>query len=57
VVDGGAVATWRLERRGRPWEAVVQPFAPLHPEVASELEVEVDRLARFSGSAITLVVR
>jgi hypothetical protein len=57
VVDGRAVATWRLARRSRPWEAVVEAFTPLDPALEPQLEAEVGHLARFFGSAIALALR
>jgi hypothetical protein len=55
VVDGRAVATWRLARR--PWAAVVEPFTPFDPALVTPLEAEVGHLARFCGSEIGLALR
>ena len=45
VVDGFAVATWRLAD-GR---VEVRPFAPIDPRHDAEIAAEGERLARFLG--------
>jgi hypothetical protein len=57
LVDGLAVASWRLNRRGqRRLELVVEPFEPLGPAVLPGLEAEADDLGRFLNKVVELVV-
>ena len=49
TVAGLAVGTWRF-RAGR---AELEPFAPLSPEDAAELEAEAEDVARFTGTRET----
>ena len=50
VVDGRAVATWRLTA-GR---VTVEPFEPLEDDVLAGIEAEVADIARFLGSPAVL---
>jgi len=60
LVDGLAVASWRLERsegRGKRLELSVDPFEPLVPAILSGLESESAVLSRFLNQPVDLVIR
>jgi hypothetical protein len=57
LVDGRAVATWRITRRRRVAEVALEPFEPLTPLVHAGLEREVADLGRFAGVASELVLQ
>jgi len=56
LVDGLAVASWRLNRRGARLQLVVEPFEPLLPSVLPGLESEAADLGRFLNQPVELVV-
>lgn len=56
IVDGQAVANWKLEQRRKNARVVVSPFQTLEKSLQPVLEAEVDNLARFLGREIDLRV-
>lgn len=56
LVDGIAVATWRLDRARRPPRVVVMPFRGLTPPPTDALMAEVADVGRFLGLDVGLEV-
>ncbi len=56
LVNGRAAGTWDIRRRVPQIELTVSPFERLSPEVEDALETEVEKLARFYGAPIEVVL-
>jgi Winged helix DNA-binding domain len=54
LVDGLAVGTWSMRRRGGNLEVAVEPFAELEPETRKAIESEVADIARFERASATI---
>ena len=54
VIDGVAVANWKLEQQRKTARIVVSPFETLDTSLLPFMETEVGNLARFLGRAIDL---
>ena len=54
VIDGVAVANWKLEQQRKTARIVVSPFEKLDTSLLPPIETEVGNLARFLGRAIDL---
>ncbi len=54
VIDGVAVANWKLEQQRKTARIVVSPFETLDTSLLPFMEAEVGNLARFLGRAIDL---
>ncbi len=50
LVDGRAAGTWRILRRSKALEIVVEPFEVLSPAVRAGLEEEANDIGRFLGA-------
>jgi hypothetical protein len=56
LVDGRAVATWSLRRRGTKLIITVRPFDQLSPRVEEGLEAEAHDIGRFFGVSAQLAL-
>lgn len=54
IIDGEAVANWKLEQRRKTARIVVSPFQALDERILPLMEAEKERLARFLRRAIDL---
>lgn len=54
LVDGRIVGTWKLNKRRKQQEVVVEPFESLEAAVHAGIEAEVADLTRFLETTITL---
>ncbi|MCY4020733.1 MAG: winged helix DNA-binding domain-containing protein [Chloroflexi bacterium] len=54
IIDGEAVANWKLEQRRKSARIVVSPFQALDKSIQPLLEAEKEKLARFLGREIDL---
>jgi hypothetical protein len=54
ILDGRAVATWRIDRSRKRQRVVVEPFESIGPEVESLLPDEVADIGRFLGTNLDL---
>jgi hypothetical protein len=57
LVDGLAVAAWRLNRRAARLKLAVEPFTELPPAVLPGLESEAADFSRFLNRRVDLVIR
>jgi len=49
LVDGAAIGTWGVKRKGGAVEVEVRPFGELHADVGEALRGEVEDIQRFEG--------
>ena len=49
VVDGVAVGTWSMRRKGGTPQVELDPFEPLDEEVTAAIEAEITDIERFEG--------
>lgn len=56
LVDGQVGGLWQQRLAGRKLEVTVEPFEPLTASPRSELDVEVERLGAFLGTAPELTI-
>jgi hypothetical protein len=49
LVDGVAVGTWSMRRRGGAPQVEVDPFGPLDAHVTAAIRGEIEDIERFEG--------
>ena len=54
IVDGAAIANWKIEKRRKAARLVVTPFEPLNSETVAALHVEAESLSAFLDSPLEL---